>query len=71
MKLRLFLILVSLAMANSTLFAEGLAFDGTVTDDITHKKYEKARVEIDFNETKCMAAIHTATVIDSDRPLNL
>lgn len=74
MRLKSLLILITLVMVRPTLFAEGLAFEGTAIDDISNKKNEKARVEIDFNETSgqlnllilpSIEAMHNEAMVDT------
>ncbi len=50
MKLKLLLLLLSLTFVRLASYSEGMVFEGTATDDLTHKKYEKAKVEINLNE---------------------
>lgn len=50
MKLKLFLTFLVLALLHSASMAEGLAFEGTATDDAGRHRFDKARLEIDINE---------------------
>lgn len=50
MTLKKILILFSLVMVFTKVSAEGLAFEGSLTDDSSHKKYDKARIEIAYDE---------------------
>lgn len=74
MKLKIFTLFVILTLMRLTTLAEGMAFEGTATDDITHQRYDGARVEIVFNETSdqlkllilpTIEAMHDEALVDT------